>query len=130
AKMHLRHETTTDDSLAIVMLEGSVQLDPEFAAGYALLARAYGLKALQLTRGDAQATERASAAAEKALQLDPDLAEAHYARAMLLWNPATHWSRAFAVREYRRALELNPNLDDAHHALGVIYLHTGLLEKA
>jgi len=130
AKMHLRHETTTDDSLAIVMLERSVQLDPEFAAGYALLARAYGLKALQLTRGDAQATERQSAAAEKAVQLDPDLGEAHYARAMLLWNPATHWSRAFAVREYRRALELNPNLDDAHHALGVIYLHTGLLEKA
>lgn len=129
-KMHLRHETIADDSLAIAMLERAVQLDPEFAAAYALLARAYGLKALQFTPGDEQWSERAAAAADKSLQLDPDLAEAHYARGMMLWTPGTHWTREYSVREYRRALELNPNFAEAHHALGVIYLHAGLLDKA
>jgi tetratricopeptide (TPR) repeat protein len=64
------------------------------------------------------------------LRLEPDLAEAHYARGMILWGPRNHFAFEFAVREYRRAIELNPNLDDAHHQLGVLYLHVGLLDKA
>ena len=59
-----------------------------------------------------------------------DLAEAHYARGMILWGPRNHFTVEFSVREFRRAIELNPNLDDAHHQLGTLYLHIGLLDKA
>ncbi len=129
-KFHLRHESRSEDSIAIVLLERAVALDPSFAAAYAYLGRAYGLRALQLAPEDPNASERALFAAENALRLDPDLAEAHYARGMILWGPRNHFTVEFAVREYRRALELNPNLDDAHHQLGLVYLHIGLLDKA
>lgn len=130
SKIHLRHETRSDDSTAIVLLERAVRLDPSFAVAYAFLARAYGLRALQMAPDDTTAAEHAAVAVEKALRLDPDLGEAHWARGMNLWGPRDHFAVEFAVAEYRRALELNPNLDDVHHQLGVVYLHVGLLDKA
>ena len=129
-KIHLRYETRSDDSVAIVFFERAVTLDPGFAMAYAFLARAYGLRALQFAPEDTAANQRALLAVNKSLALDPDLAEAHWARGMILWGPRNHFTVEFAVREYRRALELNPNLDDAHHQLGVVYLHIGLLDKA
>ena len=130
SKIHLRRETRSDDSTAIVLLERAVRLDPSFAVAYAFLAKAYGLRALQMAPDDTTAAERAAVAVDKALRLDPDLGEAHWARGMNLWGPRNHFAVEFAVAEYRRALELNPNLDDAHHQLGVVYLHVGLLDKA
>jgi len=127
---HLRRESRSEDSLAIALFERAVRLDPNFAAAYAFLGRAYGLRALQFAPEDTTAIERAVIAVDKALRLDVDLAEAHYARGMILWGPRNHFTVEYAVHEYRRALELNPNLDDAHHQLGVLYLHVGLLDKA
>src|SRR5437660_12355033 len=67
---------------------------------------------------------------EKALLLDPDLAEAHLARGFLLWTPSYHFPHERAVQEYHRAIVLNPNLDEAHHQLALVYLHVGLFDKA
>lgn len=130
AKYHLRRESRSEDSLAITLFERAVALDPSFATAYALLGRAYGLRALQFAPEDTSAAERAVIAIDKALSLDADLAEGHYARGLILWGPRNHFAVQYAVRAYRRALELNANLDDAHHQLGVIYLHVGLLDKA
>jgi len=67
---------------------------------------------------------------EKALRLDPDLAEAHFARGALLSSISGRLAPEPVVGEYRRAVELNPNLAQAHQGLGTIYLHLGLLDKA
>ena len=75
-----------------MLLEGAVRLDPSFAAAYAFLGRAYGLRALQFAPSEARAEERAQFAVEKALQLDPNLAEAHWARGMNLWGPRNHFT--------------------------------------
>ncbi len=74
--------------------------------------------------------EKAFTATERALKLDPDLAEAHVARGLLLWTHSNHFPHALAVQEFRRALDLNPNLDEAHHQLASVYNHIGLLDKA
>jgi len=74
--------------------------------------------------------EKAFVAVEKALSLDPDLAEAHLARGRLLWTPSNHFPHDKAIKEYRRALELNPSLDEARHQLAVVYAHIGLLDEA
>ena len=129
-KIRLRRENREDDSIAIVLLERAVALDPEFAAAQAELARAYVLRVEQFAPGDTAVVERAWLAAEKALHLDPDLAEAHLARAPLLSSLSGRFAPEPAVREDRRALELNPNLAQAHHGLGNIYLHVGLLDQA
>src|SRR2546427_12795534 len=84
---------------AIALLEKAVALDPGFAAAYAELAHAYGQKVLGLTPGDTVAWERALVAAEKALRLRPDLAEAHYARGYLLWSPAYRFPHVAAIEE-------------------------------
>ena len=60
-----------------------------------------------------EAEQRARAAAQKAVELDPNLAEAHTSLAF-----AEFWrflDATDADREFRRAIELDPNLARAHH---------------
>ena len=129
-RIRIRHETRADDSAAIGLLERAVALDPSFAAAHAQLARAYGLRVSQFAREDTAAREQAYLEVEKALQLNPDLAEAHWARAFVLWDVAPGFQHERAIQEDRRAIALNSNLGEAHQHLGVIYLHIGLLDQA
>jgi TolB-like protein/DNA-binding SARP family transcriptional activator len=129
-KIRLRRENREDDSIAITLLERAIALDPDFAAAQAELAHAYVLRVEQFAPSDTTVVERAWVATEKALRLEPDLAEAHFARASLLSSLSGRFAPEPAIQEDRRALELNPNLAQAHHQLGNIYLHIGLLDKA
>jgi len=130
AELRLWRENREDNSVAIKWLEQAVALDPDFAAAQAELAWAYTLRVNQFAPGDSAAVTRAGLAAERALRLDPDLAEAHFARGALLSSVSGRFAPGPDIQEYRRALELNPNLARAHHNLGLIYLHRGLLNKA
>jgi len=129
-KIRLRHENRADDSVAITLLERAVALDPDFAVAQAELGHAYVLRVILFAPSDTALVERAWMATEKALRLDPDLAEAHFTRANVLSNLSGRFAPEAAIQEDRRALELNPNLAQAHHGLGTIYLHLGLFEKA
>jgi tetratricopeptide (TPR) repeat protein len=129
-KIHLRTETWSEDSIAIGLFEHAVTLDPDFAAAYAELGYAYALRIFYVAPQDKDALEKGLVAAEKALRLDADLAEAHYARAFLLWSPAGHFAHEQAIQEYQRAIALNPSLAEAHDWLGVVYWHIGLFDKA
>jgi TolB-like protein/Tfp pilus assembly protein PilF len=124
------HPNKPDNDVAIDALERAVKIDPNFAQGYAALARAYTVKFSYLAPGDQQIEAKALAAVEKALALDPDSAEAHLARGFLFWTPSYHYPHERVVQEYRRALTLNPNLDEAHHQLGLVYIHVGLFDRA
>jgi len=129
-KIRLRRENRENDSIAITLLERAVALDPDFAAAQAELARAYLLRVEQFNPRDTTVVERAWVLTEKALRVDPNLAEAHFARASLLSSVSGRLAPQAAIQEDRRALELNPNLAQAHHQLGTIYQHLGLLDKA
>ena len=131
AKMRVRQESAADIAAAIQMLERAVELAPDFAPAHAELSHAYGLRVAQFAPGDKVALERAEFAAEKAMHLDPDLGESHYAVGQLLWGVVQNRFLAErAIRELKLALKLNPNLDQAHHHLGQVYLHIGLLDHA
>jgi TolB-like protein len=129
-KIHVKQENRSEDSIAIGLFEHAVALDPSFAAAHAELAHAYGLRAFYFAPGDKEAMERGLVPAEKALRLDPELAEGHYARGFLLWTPASHFAHDQAIQEYKRAIELNPNLDDVHRQLALVSIHIGLFEQA
>jgi len=124
------HPIKPDNDMAIDLLERTVKIDPNFAPGYAALARAYTVKFSYLAPSDRQIEDQALAAVEKALSLAPDLPEAHLARGFLFWTPSYHYPHEQVIREYQRALALNPNLDEAHHQLGLVYIHVGLFERA
>jgi len=129
-KIHLRTETKEENAVAIRHFEQAVALDPEFAEAYAGLASAYGVRMFWFAPRDTAVLENGLVAAEKALRLNPELAEGHYARAVLLWTPAAHFAHEQAIQELRRAIALNPNMAEAHDWLGVVYWHIGLFEKA
>jgi TolB-like protein/Flp pilus assembly protein TadD len=130
AELRLWRENREDDSVAIQWLEQAVALDPDFATAQAELGWAYNMRFNQFAPWDTVAVTRAELAVERALRLDPELAEAHFARGALLSSVTGRFAPGPAIQEYRRALELNPNLARAHHNLGNIYLHRGLLDKA
>jgi len=125
-----QRQNRENDSVAITLFERIVALDPGFAAAQAGLARAYALRVSEFAPGDTAALQRAQVAAEKALRLDPNLAEAHHAQARLLWGPSNHFFHERAIAEDRRALSLDSNMDRAHQHLGNVYLHIGLLDEA
>ena len=123
-------ETREANDQAIRLLEKSVEIDPQFAAGYAALATAYRTRAFSVEINEPKWMEKANAAVVKALALDPNLAEGYVSRGYLLWSRANGWSHQRAVSDYRHALELNPNLAEAHHQLANVYNHVGVLDKA
>jgi len=123
--------TDTDSREAIALLEHAVDLDPGFAPLHAVLAAAYVSRLLFVVPEEARELEqKAYAATERALSLDPDIAEAYLARGNLLWTPSYRFAHERAVQEYRRALSLNPNLDRAHEGLARVFVHVGFFEEA
>ena len=107
--------TQADLRSAIDYFTNAVALDPAYAEAYAGLADSYalagdweyGLLAPQ------EAWPKAIAAAQKALQLNEKLGEAHASLAFALDLFAWDWSRAES--EYQQALTLSPNYATAHH---------------
>jgi len=129
-KMRLVNRESLD--AAVQLFEAAVSADARFAPAQAELARAYIYKAFQFSTGDEQTRlfEDADIAIQKALALNPNLAEAHLARGLLVWTKARGFPHEMAIRAYRRAIELDPNLDEAHLELGVVCMHVGMLDEA
>ena len=115
------------DEKAITYFQQAIQLDPASALPYSGLADAL-LDTKILRKSSAEVVPQARAAAEKALQIDPDLPEAHEAMAGLL--ELYDWNWPDADREYRRALELNANYSTAHQLYAVYLVAMGRSEQA
>lgn len=130
-KVNVSIENRQNNEAAIKLFDQAIAADPNFAAAYAELARAYTIKSRYFappTEKD-KLNEDAEVAVSKALAIDPNLAEAHFARGLMLWTPYKRFPHEQAIQAYHRAIELDPNLDEAHHQLGFVYLHIGLLDK-
>ena len=132
ARVLLSGENKEDTSTAIGLLEQAVKEEPKFAAAWAALARAYNTMAFYYAGpGDRKKLyEDAQVAVEKALAIDPNLADAQLARGLLLWTHANRFQHEQAVQLYRRAIALDPMLSEAHHQMALVYLHLGLFDKA
>lgn len=93
----------------------AIEEQPDYALAYAGLANAYySLSNVYMSPNEVM--PRARAAAERAVQLDQSLPEAHSALALVrAWYD---WDFAAGEREFRRAIELNPNNADAHRVYG------------
>ena len=106
----------------IRLFQQALGIDPRYALAYAGLAESYITFSGMYLR-PREAMPRAKAAAQRALELDPDLAEAHFALGVVqgwyefAWDPAQ--------REFRRALEFSPNNAFAHLWYGQSLISTG-----
>ena len=118
-----------DIQAAIGHFKHAIENDSTYALAYAGLADAYLLLGHPAWGGHSpkETLSDAKAAARKALELDPSLAEAHFSLAQTLeydWN----WSEA--EKEYRLALQLNPNYVDAHCQYGRLVQALGRNDEA
>jgi tetratricopeptide (TPR) repeat protein len=108
-------------------LQEAVRLDPQFALGYAALSHGYHRLAGE-TLPPQEAMPRAVESADRSLQLNPDLAEGHAARAMVFASYTWDW--AAAERAFRRALDLGPQSVETRIAYASFLSHVGRLDEA
>jgi serine/threonine-protein kinase len=117
ARHHFNHATADGVNTAIGLYKDAVDKDPSFARAWASIAVAhhfhlagyYGMRPREAAR---LIFENAT----RALEFDPDIAEAH----MILGEveAATNHNWEAARVRHERALELNPNLAIAHRLYG------------
>jgi len=122
----------TEDSLnrALQFFQQAVELDPTFALPYTGQADSYSLLGsigIDGMRPD-KAMPLAKAAAEKALQMDPNLAEAHVSLAYV--KLSYDWDLSGAQKEFARAIALDPASAKAHHWYSHYYMGANDLNKA
>ena len=120
----------TDEALraSLVAFRGALRREPRFARAYAGIADAYSnLAWLEFVR-PGRAFPRARAAALRAIELDPELAEAHASLGFvqLLYDRA--WTDA--ERAFRRAIELNPSYPTAHQFYSDLLKAEGRFDEA
>jgi tetratricopeptide (TPR) repeat protein len=98
----------SDEALrrSVGYFERSVTADPEFAPGYAGLAEAVNVLVQYGQIPPREGMPRAKEAALRAIELDPNLPDAHVALGAVL--EAYDWDFDAARREFRRAVELDP----------------------
>jgi TolB-like protein/DNA-binding winged helix-turn-helix (wHTH) protein/Tfp pilus assembly protein PilF len=95
--------------------EQAIDSDPTYAAAYSGLADCNSGLAWHGFKSPAEALPKAYAAARKALEINPDSAEAHASLGLAM----THgWDWTGAEAEFRRALQLDPQYANAHHWYG------------
>jgi TolB-like protein/Tfp pilus assembly protein PilF len=113
---------------SIPYFEDAINRDPTFAPAYVGLANAYSNLGTVFIGGLPEQTRaKVVSAAEKALELDPNLAEAHVLLAVVK-QQQWHWAAAEA--EYRRALELDPNSAAAYEGLALWLVCQGRADEA
>jgi serine/threonine protein kinase/tetratricopeptide (TPR) repeat protein len=108
---------------ATAAFERAVAIDPNHAAAYAGLARAYYFRAFFGEVASGEAFSQMRRAAARALERDETSAEAH--GLMALVNVHYDWDWTAAEREFARALELSPSNAQVHHDYAHFLLAVG-----
>lgn len=112
ARNEIGRQTPESIRASVQHFQHAIDLDPFYAVAYAGLADAYSMLAMYDLLAPKAAFPRGEAAARKALDLEPSLAEAHTSLAFARHHFDWDWSGA--EDEYRRALQLAPGFPIAH----------------
>ncbi len=107
---------------AVTHFEKAIQMDPNYALAYAGLADAYDLQPWWAVSPPKVALTKGRAAALKALEIEPNLAEAHNSLGFV--QLYLDWDLPAAEKSFRRAIELRPGFALAH------YWYAGMLSAA
>ena len=110
-------------------LSNAVTRDPAFSLAHAVLSVVCATRHFELDP-TSEWLEKAEFHCRRAMEMQPDLPEAHVASAFLLWGPSKNFQHLEAIAELKRALALQNNQPQAYNRLGTILAHIGLLEHA
>ena len=116
----------SDYQLALAELDRAITIDPGNALAYAYLAEVLAQQQTE-GKGDLNTIDKATTASRKALDLNPNLMEAHRARGLVLEVTGNYTD---AISEFEQAVAMNGNLADLHLALGRNYKANDIYDKA
>jgi TolB-like protein len=111
---YLNQGTEKNFEIAMQYFELAKEKDPEFAPAYAGIARVWNYRKQAAVTRVSEATPKAEAAIQKALEHDSTLSEVHQALAGIRTWTRFDWKGGEA--SFKKAIELNPNNADAHSA--------------
>jgi TolB-like protein/DNA-binding winged helix-turn-helix (wHTH) protein/Tfp pilus assembly protein PilF len=120
--------TTQGLQHAMEYFEQAIAKDPSYARAYAGLADSYALMSGYSLAPQNEFMPKARAAAQRAVELDGRLAEAHTSLALITENYDWDWQNA--EKEYRRAIQLDPNYATAHHWYAEYLAYQGRFDEA
>ncbi|MBV9074583.1 MAG: tetratricopeptide repeat protein, partial [Acidobacteria bacterium] len=122
-RYHLNVRTEDGLKNSLELFKEAIRKDPGYALAYSGLADAYALLAMRRLGGInfREAIRDAQKAANRAVELDETLAEAHLSSAIVKFQFEWDWKNA--ERDFRRAIRLNPNAASSHHRYAM-YLAT------
>jgi serine/threonine-protein kinase len=119
-RFYFARRTDEDIRRSIELFQQAIKLDPNFALAYVGVSESYNVMPSYPYMSPNEANPLAKAAVAKALEIDPDLPEAHTVAGMIA---ATYdWDWVKAEREFKRSLELDPNLAITHYRYAWVYL--------
>jgi len=113
---------------AIEYLKQAIERDPSYVLPYTGIADCYNILGWYGYLPPKKAFPRAKAAAEKSLEMDDTLAEAHTSLAAV--REFYDWDWLAAEREYKRAIERNPSYAPAHHRYAEYLSYMGRHEES
>lgn len=115
-----------DVDASIRYFQEAIDRDPTYAMAYVGLADAY--RAPVAERLPSEALAKSKAAAQKALEIDDTLSDAHAVLGFIIfWY---EWNWAASEAELRRAIELDPKNPDAHNFYAHMLSNTGRHDQA
>lgn len=120
--------TVTGLNKSIGYYEEAIAQAPDYALAYSGLADSYNLISILEAVSPQEAFVKARAAAQKALELDETLSEAHTSMAWIKWVYEWDWKEAEV--EFKRAIELSPAYAVAHDWYGVCLAQVGRFDEA
>jgi serine/threonine-protein kinase len=106
-------QTARDLRKAAEEFRRSIEEGPNYAPAYAGLADCYSMLGWFGALAPLDVLDAARAAAKKAGQLDPNLAEGHISAGIV--SGFFDWDWPAAEKDFKRAIDLNPSLADGHH---------------
>jgi TolB-like protein len=120
-----------DPDRAIEYYKKATELDPGYALAWTRLAGAYTVQAELNLRSRAEVESKARDAAKRALEIDPNSAEAHASLAEI--HRDFDWDWPAAQLEFERAISLDPSsrpfYDPRHDNLALASLQAGRIEE-
>ena len=119
--------TSDNVTRAIDQFRQAADKDPNYAVAYAGLADCYVILEDYVGTPASETYSKAKAFAQRALQLDSSLAEAHASLGFVYYG---QWEWEQAEQEFRRAIELNPNYSTAFHWYSICLLSLGRIDEA
>jgi len=124
----LDRTTREDTTKAITFFREALDLDPQFSLCWAELGRAYSIEAGRGWEPVGPGFDRSREATQRALELEPNLAEAHAQLGRI--QLAHDWNFSDAQLSYRRALDLAPGSSSVLDGAGVLAYKLGRFEEA